>query len=290
MRAFFLHATLLFTTLGWLHAQDEAAGKKFVYKQSGGAPRELEVYFPKDWKAGGAKVPGVLFFHGGGWTGGNRDQFAHACQYFASRGLVAATASYRMLKKSELPPAEGESFKRPCAIDANSAIRWMKQHADELGIDSSRLIVGGGSAGGHLAVLATVNPGLNDPADPKGIDTSVAAYLLFNPAFTVTEKEKDHEVDVFSFVKGKVAPAILFFGSTDSWKPAADGWVAKVKQQGAAPQVFVANQQTHGFFNRQPWADVTLAEADRFLVRLGLLSGQGTLAPPATGERLVEAP
>src|SRR5437763_853464 len=58
---------------------------------------------------------GVILFHGGGWSGGNLEQFRHACKYLASRGLVAATANYRMLRKDEpgkLPP--GESKKRVC--------------------------------------------------------------------------------------------------------------------------------------------------------------------------------
>ena len=57
--------------------------------------------------------------------------------------------------------------KRYCISDAKSAIRWFKQHANELGIDPKRIIAGGGSSGGHVCLLATTNPGLNDPNDPK---------------------------------------------------------------------------------------------------------------------------
>ncbi len=45
----------------------------------------------------------------------------------------------------------------------------------ELGIDPARVITGGGSAGGHISALATMNPGLDAPADPQDIGTSVAA-------------------------------------------------------------------------------------------------------------------
>jgi dienelactone hydrolase len=170
------------------------SGKKFVYKQSGGNPQELEVYFPAEWDAAKSKVPGVILFHGGAWIAGTLDQFRYACKYLASRGLVAATANYRMLTTAEAKalPA-GESIKRTCITDAKSAIRWMKQHAAELGIDPQRIVAGGGSAGGHIAVLATTNPGLNDPGDPKEFDVSVAAYLLFNPAFQ-PQDESDPEV------------------------------------------------------------------------------------------------
>eukprot|EP01031_Cornospumella_fuschlensis_P018686 gene18686-22884_t len=144
----------------------------------------MEIYFPPNHDAAKAKVPGMILFHGGGWGGGTLAQFRVACAYFASRGLVCATAEYRMLSKAEAAklPA-GETRKRACVTDAKSAIRWFKTKAPELGIDPQRIITGGGSAGGHIAVLATTNPGLNDAADPTEIDTSVVAYVLFNPAF-----------------------------------------------------------------------------------------------------------
>jgi hypothetical protein len=155
------------------------------YKQSAGLPRQMEIYFPPNHDPATAKVPGVILFHGGGWSGGNLESVPHRLHYLASRGLVAATANYRMLSKAEANqlPA-GETRKRVCITDAKSAIRWFKQHAAELGIDPQRIVTGGGSAGGHIAVLATTNPGLDDPADPQDIDTSVVAYLLFNPAFS----------------------------------------------------------------------------------------------------------
>jgi acetyl esterase/lipase len=266
-------------------------GKKFTYKQSAGAPQELEVYFPPNWKAGGPKVPGVLLFHGGSWRGGSLDQFRNVAHYFASRGLVAATANYRMLKKGEGKTADGTlEGKRVCLTDAKSAIRWMKQHADELGLDPQRLILGGGSAGGHLAVLATLNPGLNDPSDPKDFDTCVAAYVLFNPAFS-PQDSADAEVDVLKQLKVPFAPAIMFFGTKDTWKPGADAALKRLKALGnTTAEMWTAEGQGHGFFNKQQWQDVTLAAADRFLVERGLLKGSGTLAPPARGEKLVKAP
>ncbi len=266
-------------------------GKKFVYKQSAGAPQDMEVYFPPDWKAGGPKVPGVLLFHGGSWVGGTLDQFRNAAHYFASRGLVAATANYRMLKKGAGKNSHGViESKRVCLTDAKSALRWFKQHADELGLDPQRVIIGGGSAGGHLAVLATLNPGLNDPNDPKDFDTSVAAYVLFNPAFS-PQDSADAEVDVLKQLKVPFAPAIMFFGTQDTWKPGADAALKRLKELGnTTTELWLAEGEKHSFFNKQPWQDVTLAAADKFLVERGLLKGQCTLTPPAGGEKLIKAP
>jgi len=183
------------------------------------------------------------------------------------------------------------SFKRVCVTDAKSAIRWMKQHAAELGVDPQRIITGGGSAGGHLAVLATLNPGLNDPGDPAGFDTRVVAYLLFNPALRDTDRA-DREIDAVKHLGNRIAPAILFFGTEDrTWKPGSDALLQKLKARGGATaELWLGQGQGHGFFNNPPWQDVALAEADRFLVRQGFLKGAGTLKVPATGEKLVRAP
>ena len=267
-------------------------GNKFVYKQSGGKPQELEVYFPANWDAAKSKVPGVILFHGGSWRSGDLDQFRYACKYLASRGLVAATANYRMLTAEEVKSLpEGESNKRACVTDAKSAIRWMKQHAAELGIDPKRIITGGGSAGGHVSILATTTPGLNDPADPKEFDTSVVAYLLFNPALRDSDIS-DPEICALQQVNGNFPPAIFFFGDQDKpWKPGSDSVLKKLKTAGnTTAELWIAEGKSHGFFNKPPWQNVTLAQADRFLVKLGFLTGTGTLPPPPNGEKLIQAP
>lgn len=280
------------TSLAARKADDDAPpGKVYVYKHSAGKPRQMEIYFPEGHDPAKAKVPGVILFHGGGWTGGGLSQFRAACHYLAGRGLVAATAEYQMLSKADATklPA-GETKKRVCITDAKSAIRWFKQKAGELGIDPARIITGGGSAGGHVSALATLNPGLNDPQDPKDIDTSVVAYLWFNPAFTAADRD-DPEVDVLRHLAADMAPAIAFFGTADTaWLPGFEAAHAKLKAIGnTTTELWLANGQGHGFFNRDPWRTVALIAADRFLVERGLLLGEPSLASPAGGEKLLRA-
>jgi acetyl esterase/lipase len=264
---------------------DAPAGKIYIYKKSAGKPRQMEIYFPPGHDPAKAKVPGMILFHGGSWGGGKLTQFRVACAYFASRGLVCATAEYRKLSAAEAEklPA-GETKKRVCVTDAKSAIRWFKQHATELGIDPNRIITGGGSAGGHISALATMNPGLNDPADPKEFDTSVVAYLWFNPAFSLDDR-KDPEIDVLRHLKADLPPAIVFFGDQDGWKKGWDIAHEKWKSLGTKTiDLQIAPGQSHSFFNFDPWQTITLIAADRFLVKHGLLTGEPTLQAPATGE------
>ncbi len=270
---------------------DAQPGKPYIYKESAGKPRQMEIYFPPGHDPAKAKVPGMILFHGGSWTGGSLGQFRIACAYFASRGLVCATAEYQMLSKADgakLP--SGETRKRVCVTDAKSAIRWFKQHAGELGIDPQRIITGGGSAGGHISALATMNPGLNDPADPKDIDTSVVAYVWFNPAFA-TDDDKDPEIDILRHLKADLPPAIAFFGDKDPWKMGWDTAHAKWKGLGTKTiDLQIAPGQSHSFFNNGPWQTVTLIAADQFLVKQGLLSGEPLKTMPVSGEKLVPTP
>ena len=267
-------------------SDDVPEGKIYSYKEEDGVTREMEIHFPKDHDAATESVPGIIMFHGGGWGGGKRDQFRYLCHYFAKRGLVAATVSYRLATKAD--NGEG-SRKRVCITDAKSAIRWYKQHAEKLGIDAHRIIAGGGSAGGHVSLLATTNPGLNDPHDDRSYDTSVVAYLLFNPALGMADA-KDSEVDFLQHIRPDFPPAIVFFGSEDEkW---LKGWnAAYTKMQSLdirSVELWIADAQEHSFFNKQPWQDMTIRASDEFLKALGLIKGEPTLMLPKTPEKLVK--
>ncbi len=279
--------TVWLASLDLLHAEPNPSnhippGKVFVYKTSHGQPQKIEVYFPKNFDPTKEKVPGVLLIHGGGWSGGDLSQFRYACEYFAKRGLVAATANYYMHNESERADlGPGGKRKRVCVTDGVSALRWFKQHAEELGIDPKRVVIGGGSAGGHIAMLATLNRGLDDSSDPKDIDTSVIGYLLFNPAFTADGGDHDDEVDIFKHLKPGIAPSLFMFGEQDPWKPAAEKLLPELRRTGARAELFVADGVGHSFWMQPKWYDCCLVECDRFLVSLGLLKGEPLVHKPS---------
>ncbi len=270
-------------------------GKLYTYKESGGEKQQIEVHFPEGHDPSKDVVPGIIMFHGGGWSSGDKAQFRYLCHYFASRGIVAATANYQLAKKKGKQSDKGSgkgsdkgSNKRVCVTDAKSAIRWYKQNAGELGIDPKRIITGGASAGGHICLLATTNPGLDDPKDPTGFDTSVVAYLLFNPALKATDA-KDPEVDALKHLKKDLPPAIVFFGTKDKWLKGWNPAVKKMKKLGVKNvDSWSAEGKGHSFFNKQPWADVTIKACDEFLLKHGLIEGTPTLENPKTGETLVK--
>src|SRR5581483_8649076 len=97
-----------------------------TYKTASDTELKLYVFNPPDHKASDHR-PGIVFFFGGGWQNGSPIQFHHQCRYLASRGMVAITADYRVASRQQVKPVD-------CVRDAKSAIRWVRAHADELGI------------------------------------------------------------------------------------------------------------------------------------------------------------
>ena len=121
-----------------------------------GAHRTLDVYQRRDRPTG---VPVVLHFHGGGFSSGNKRREARPLiGYLASRGMVCASADYRLL-----PHATYEEQ----LADALAAIEWMRSHAQEYGGDPERIFLVGSSAGAYLSIDA-VNAGTNGIAGIVG--------------------------------------------------------------------------------------------------------------------------
>jgi acetyl esterase len=75
-------------------------------------------------------------------------------------------------------------------------------------------------------------------------------------------------------------PTLIFFGTADRLKAMGDEFVKKSKELGHRAEMFTAEDQPHGFFNRSPWQERTLRRADEFLMSLGYLKGEPTIKMP----------
>ena len=241
----------------------------------------LHIYYPPDWKAGDTR-PAIVLFFGGSWKVGSYRQMEPQAEYFASRGLVAVAADYRTFTKHHTTPDKSIE-------DAKSAMRWMRSHAKELGVDPEKIIAGGGSAGGHLATATALLDDFNAEGDDVSVSCKPCALVLFNPVEDVTHLSEKVRLDlgdaamrkrlspIFGLHKDS-PPAIVFFGSDDDrWGPQGKGFVTKAKEIGAKVDYYIAPGESHGFFNHSPWTEVTAAKADEFLTSLGYLSGPPTV-------------
>ncbi len=146
---FFLRGFLLFLITSNLSpAQQPAAPQRarelrdVAYVEGGHQRQKLDLYFPA---GGGDRRPLLVWIHGGGWQGGSKEQ----CPALGmlAQGFVVASLNYR-LSQHAVFPAQLE--------DCKAAIRWLRAHAGENGIDPDRIGIWGASAGGHLAALLGV--------------------------------------------------------------------------------------------------------------------------------------
>ncbi|TAM10671.1 MAG: alpha/beta hydrolase [Nevskiaceae bacterium] len=107
----------------------------------------LRVYRPKGTPKD-KKLPALLYIHGGGWVIGDLDVYDRACRVLCeASGCAVLSFEYRLAPEHKFPAA---------AEDACAVAPWAVKHAGELGIDTSRLAVGGDSAGGNLAAVAAL--------------------------------------------------------------------------------------------------------------------------------------
>lgn len=246
-----------------------------IYKTVGDARLELWIYKPADWKATD-KRSGIVFYHGGGWSGGNPTAFARQCEKLAARGMVAMSVQYRLTSQKGVKIED-------CVKDARSAFRWVTTHAAELGIDPAKIAAGGGSAGGHLAATLVTLDQINDAADDLKVDIKPAALVLFNPAvkfdFPKAKNNRTAEeyADMMKFspyyaIKAGHPPTIIFHGSADTTVPiqTVRDYAAKVKELGGTCEVSVFEGRAHAFFNKEPDVWDTLKQADAFLQKQGL--------------------
>lgn len=254
-----------------------------LYKTTPQGELKLHFSFPVGWQASDKRAVAVFFF-GGGWRSGSYKQFVPLSDYLASRGMVAAAADYRIESLHKTKPDA-------CVEDAKSAVRWLRAHAAELGIDPSKVVAGGGSAGGHLAACTATIDAFNAETDPKDISAVPNALILFNPALNIgtlaRERGAKAEDQALSdaitpnaFLKAGLPPSIQFFGTADKLKLGGDEYIAKARALGLRAEMGSAAGQPHGFFNQSPWIEVTARKADEFLVSLGYLSGEPTLPLP----------
>jgi acetyl esterase/lipase len=281
-----------------LDADIQPAGNKAatVYKTTPQGDLKINLYFPTGWKAADRR-PAIIFFFGGSCATGSPAQFTATAEYFASRGLVAGSAEYRIESVHHTPPQR-------CAEDGKSAIRWLRMNARHLGIDARRLIAGGGSSGGSIAAFAAYNTTFEPDDEDASISSKPDALVLINPAFGFSddrsrltpEQRQAAEGPLGAFIASwKVIrggpPAILFFETEDQFQDKARDFARQLIAAGIRAEFYMAAGQQHAFFNRfpdSPWHALVLRQIDLFLASLGYLKGDPTVSIPADSKVVLE--
>jgi acetyl esterase/lipase len=157
---------------GVLNRPKGPAPQTVSYLQVDGQNLQLDIFSPPDVTS--AARPAVIVVHGGGWDSRDKSDFPQWDYWLNQHGYVVFDIQYRLHPQPNWQTA---------TADVKCAVGWVKQHAQQYGVDPQRLALLGRSAGGHLALLAGYTPGVADlpNACPQaaGGDTSVRAVVGF---------------------------------------------------------------------------------------------------------------
>ncbi|WP_238381263.1 sulfatase-like hydrolase/transferase [Mariniblastus fucicola] len=258
--------------------------RKVVYKTVGRTELKLHVFEPSNHNAT-SDSPAIVFFFGGGWGGGTPKQFYEQSQFLAGHGVVCFCADYRVKSRHGVSGIE-------CVADAKSAIRWVRQHATELGVNPDQIVASGGSAGGHIAACTGVVKELDESDEDANVSSVPDAMILFNPVLDITPETgfgshrfptgREKEASPVHHVTTGIAPTLLFHGTSDKTVPfeQATRFAELMSDAGNRCELISFEGKGHGFFNgkffRPKTKDTkpyhtTMKESEKFLVSLGFL-------------------
>jgi acetyl esterase/lipase len=195
--------------------------------------------------------------------------------HFAKLGLVSISVQYR------LASVKTNTTVFDCVKDVRSAIRYVRAHADELGIAPGKIIASGGSAGGHLAA-STAMFDVNEGSDDLNIPPTPNALVLLFPVIDTSAEgygnarigERWKELSPAHNVRPGLPPTIIFHGTADPTTPfkGAQIFHDAMLKAGNRSELVIHEGGGHGYLMRtQPLFDECLAKTDAFLKTLNLL-------------------
>jgi acetyl esterase/lipase len=256
-------------------AKDLKPSKIVVYKKTAERELQLHVFEPAGFKLGDKRAC-YLIIHGGGWTGGAPPRMYPFAAHYAKLGLVGISMSYR------LHSAKSGVSVFDCVKDARSAMRHLRVHAAELGIDPQKIIVSGGSAGGHLAVSTALFDKVNEEGDDLAVSASPNALVLLFPVIDTSKEgygqakigERWQELSPAHNVRAGLPPTLIFHGTGDTVTPfaGAKAFHEAMLKAGNRSELDVNDGGAHGYLMRDKVLfDDTMKKTDAFLKSLGLL-------------------
>jgi len=252
-----------------------------TYARYGDRTLEMDLYYPKG-TAG--KLPAIVCVHGGGWRKGSRINHAKPAQALAAGGFVTATISYRLSGEAPFPAQ---------IQDCKAAVRFLRAHAKEYGIDSEKIGAIGHSAGGHLVALLATSSGVKELEGKGGNADSSSAIQAAVPMGAQSDfmsernRKKSKEAEIWQqFLSGSQEeqpatyrlasplthldkndpPCWFFSGEKDDPSTHADEFRKRMKELGIDSNLTIIQDAPHGFMVQQVWFDQMLETASKFFI------------------------
>lgn len=263
--------------------------QNIVYGEAGGQKLLLDVYGADP----AVTRPAVIFVHGGSWSGGSKSDLGFAAAAIARQGYVGFSVDYRLLR-------DGKNRYPAQLDDVQRAVRWVRAHAAQYGVDPERIGALGASAGGHLvALLGTTETRDNSDAELAPYSSRVQCVVdLYGPtdftaALTMTDEEKQamaaspagqtlleflgplpqsadnyREASPITHIDKKTVPFLIFHGGKDTLVPVEQSqrFDAALRAAGIESKLVVFSEAGHGYTEPGPLAQ-TFALAQQFFDR-----------------------
>nr|WP_319512083.1 alpha/beta hydrolase fold domain-containing protein [uncultured Draconibacterium sp.] len=214
------------------------------YKTTKQGNLDLHIFKPENFSEK-EKHPAIVYFFAGGWNLGTPLQFYRECAYYASKGFVAISADYRINYLNHTSPFESVE-------DAKDAIRWIREHADELVIDPQRIVAAGASAGGQLAAAT------GTLKEQGRMDYKPNLLLLYYPVIDNSEngygpdtiKSNYQKISPLHNIDANTPPALFILGTEDPYIPVetARTFQARMEENGVECELHLIEGAGHPIF------------------------------------------
>lgn len=245
------------------------------FARANGRTIKLDVTLPSaPVPGGGTRRPALMQIHGGGWVlGDKREQGLPLLNHMAAQGWVGFNVNYRLSPAVAFPAH---------VVDLKRGLAWIREHADEYGIDPDFICVTGGSAGGHLTAMMGLTA--NDPRYQPGFeeaDTGVAAAVPFYGIYDFTphghfgedpeifrrfleplviqafydeEPEKFRDASPINHVHPDAPPFLVIHGDKDTLAPVEDArtFATALKAVSSQPVLYAEMQGAQHAFEVFP--------------------------------------
>jgi acetyl esterase/lipase len=261
--------------------------ESYVFKKAGDVELRLHVVKPENWKPSDKRACLVTFF-GGGWTSGTLARSITYAKWAAKYGLVGVAPDYRTRNRFNTQPED-------CVADGRAAVRWVQDHAAELGIDPSKIVVQGSSAGGHVAAWTAIpDPVTSETTSDPMPNPALAGLILLWPVTDTgangyggpkrfgNDEARANNLSVTGRMPARMPPTLVFHGTADKTVKFENSktFTDKMKANGNSCELIVFPDAPHSPQSSKEGEKGKIVKAKieeeslKFVEKLGLVSSE----------------
>ncbi|MFW6277215.1 MAG: alpha/beta hydrolase [Prolixibacteraceae bacterium] len=277
---------ILWVTSGFSQT-DSVIHEKKVYKVIDGRELEVDVFYNENTKQSGMN-PAIAFFHGGGWAFGAPSEFFGACERYAKKGFITFSFEYRLSVNEDGSYPHPDITPVECTKDARTAIRWIRENAEQLGVAPDKIVASGQSAGGQLALSTAIIEDVNELTDNLAVSATPNALMIYSGTPNTMEawadmllgdkREQIWSISPYHNLKPGLPPGIHFHGADDRTVPywvvarftgktrELDNYYDLIRIEGKEHYLGQGIEKYANYFTEE-----ILEQSDDFLVKYGFL-------------------